>query len=209
MVCRVALTSLAMAVIASLGARHCGYSVVRAEIRRKLSLWLFCLGHSGLCLLDAQNAVKLSHGSYHLPRILPAELTANASEGTPMNARVHASQRFDPTDKIFGGCGATQEGSRRSDRTWRCSACGLLHEREEVAAENIRRQGILKHKIEGLSVSARGGGKPALSGARRSHRDDATALSAFSIRSGPICFFHLSYTGCTAFLNAASCASVK
>ena len=41
---------------------------------------------------------------------------------------------------------------------WLCTACGTLHDRDENAAENIRRQGILKLKAEGLSVSAHGGG---------------------------------------------------
>lgn len=38
------------------------------------------------------------------------------------------------------------------------AACGTLHHRDENAAENIRWQGILKLKAEGLSVSAHGGG---------------------------------------------------
>lgn len=33
-----------------------------------------------------------------------------------------------------------------------------MHDRDENAAENIRRQGVLKLKAEGLSVSAYGGG---------------------------------------------------
>ena len=66
--------------------------------------------------------------------------------------------RWFPSTKTCGDCGAIREGLTLSDRTWLCTACGTLHDRDENAAENIRRQGILKLKAEGLSVSAHGGG---------------------------------------------------
>ena len=69
--------------------------------------------------------------------------------------------RWFPSTKTCSGCCAIHEGFERltlSDRTWLCTACGTLHDRDENAAENIRRQGILKLKAEGLSVSAHGGG---------------------------------------------------
>lgn len=66
--------------------------------------------------------------------------------------------RWFPSTKTCSGCGAIQEGLTLSDRTWLCTACGVLHDRDKNAAENIRRQGILKLKAEGLSVSAHGGG---------------------------------------------------
>lgn len=49
------------------------------------------------------------------------------------------------------------EGLKLSDRNWLCAACGTLHDRDLNAALNIRAQGILKLKAEGLSVSAHGG----------------------------------------------------
>ena len=66
--------------------------------------------------------------------------------------------RWFPSTKTCSECGAIKEGLTLSDRTWLCAACGTLHDRDENAAENIRRQGILKLKAEGLSVSAHGGG---------------------------------------------------
>lgn len=66
--------------------------------------------------------------------------------------------RWFPSTKTCNCCGAIREGLKLSDRTWLCTACGTLHDRDENAAENIRRQGILKLKAEGLSVSAHGGG---------------------------------------------------
>lgn len=66
--------------------------------------------------------------------------------------------RWFPSTKTCSDCGAIHEGLTLSDRTWLCTACDTLHDRDENAAENIRRQGILKLKAEGLSVSAHGGG---------------------------------------------------
>ncbi|MCA3176965.1 MAG: transposase [Burkholderiales bacterium] len=66
--------------------------------------------------------------------------------------------RWFPSTKTCSNCGSIHEGLTLSDRTWLCTACGTLHDRDENAAENIRRQGILKLKAEGLSVSAHGGG---------------------------------------------------
>ena len=44
-----------------------------------------------------------------------------------------------------------------SVRLWECPHCGAAHDRDINAARNIRQQGILKLKAEGLSVSANGG----------------------------------------------------
>lgn len=66
--------------------------------------------------------------------------------------------RWFPSTKTCSSCGAIHEGLSLSDRSWLCAACGTLHDRDENAAENIRRQGVLKLKAEGLSVSAHGGG---------------------------------------------------
>ena len=44
-----------------------------------------------------------------------------------------------------------------SKRQWTCPNCGAEHDRDINAAQNIRQQGILKLKAEGLSVSACGG----------------------------------------------------
>ena len=42
-------------------------------------------------------------------------------------------------------------------RSWECPACHTLHDRDINAALNIKHQGIVKLKAEGLSVSAHGG----------------------------------------------------
>ncbi|MBN2776556.1 MAG: transposase [Bacteroidales bacterium] len=44
-----------------------------------------------------------------------------------------------------------------SERTWTCPGCHITNDRDINAALNIKNQGILKLKAEGLSVSANGG----------------------------------------------------
>ena len=65
--------------------------------------------------------------------------------------------RFYPSTKTCSGCGARNEALTLKDRHWVCGACGATHDRDVNAAVNIRNQGILKLKAEGLSVSAHGG----------------------------------------------------
>ncbi|MFC3290555.1 RNA-guided endonuclease InsQ/TnpB family protein [Modicisalibacter luteus] len=49
-------------------------------------------------------------------------------------------------------------------RSWECPACHTLHDRDVNEALNIKHQGIIKLKAEGLSVSAHGGSrKPGMS----------------------------------------------
>jgi putative transposase len=65
--------------------------------------------------------------------------------------------RWFPSSKTCSICGEKHEGLKLSDRNWLCATCGTLHDRDWNAALNIRSQGILKLKAEGLSVSAHGG----------------------------------------------------
>ena len=55
------------------------------------------------------------------------------------------------------GCGSKAEELPLPVRRRTCRACGREHDRDIDAARNIRRQGILKPKAEGLSVPACGG----------------------------------------------------
>jgi putative transposase len=66
--------------------------------------------------------------------------------------------RFYPSSKTCSCCGYETDGLCLSDRFWVCPGCGVTHDRDVNAAINIRNQGILKLKAEGLSVSAHGGG---------------------------------------------------
>ena len=60
--------------------------------------------------------------------------------------------------KTCAGCGHKVESMPLTVRTWDCPSCGLNGiDRDINAAINIRQQGILKLKAEGLSVSAHRG----------------------------------------------------
>ncbi len=65
--------------------------------------------------------------------------------------------RFFPSSKACSSCGSINDDLTLADRNWTCSDCKTLHDRDLNAAINIRNQGILKLKTEGLSVSAHGG----------------------------------------------------
>ena len=61
------------------------------------------------------------------------------------------------SSKTCSGCGTKVEELPLSVRQWTCRTCQQEHDRDINAAQNIRQQGILKLKAEGLSVSACGG----------------------------------------------------
>ena len=60
------------------------------------------------------------------------------------------------SSKTCSCCGRKQEEMPLNLRSWTCE-CGATHDRDINAAINIKQQGILKLKAEGLSVSADGG----------------------------------------------------
>ncbi|TMO72136.1 transposase, partial [Pseudoalteromonas sp. S3776] len=60
------------------------------------------------------------------------------------------------SSKVCSCCNRKQEEMPLNVRSWTCD-CGAVHDRDINAAINIKRQGILKLKAEGLSVSADGG----------------------------------------------------
>jgi putative transposase len=58
--------------------------------------------------------------------------------------------RWFPSSKLCGACGAVRERLPLNVRTWTCERCGTTHDRDVNAARNI--------KAAGLAVSACGGG---------------------------------------------------
>ncbi|MFD2408172.1 zinc ribbon domain-containing protein [Azorhizophilus paspali] len=61
------------------------------------------------------------------------------------------------SSKTCHACGYKAESMPLRVRLWQCADCGIYHDRDVNAALNIKRQGILKLKSEGLSVSAHQG----------------------------------------------------
>lgn len=65
-----------------------------------------------------------------------------------------------PSSKTCFHCGGKAESLPLTVRTWDCPACGTQGiDRDINAACNIRHQGIIQLKAEGLSVSAHGGSR--------------------------------------------------
>ena len=60
------------------------------------------------------------------------------------------------SSKTCSCCSRKQEEMPLNIRLWTCD-CGAVHDRDINAAINVKKQGILKLKAEGLSVSADGG----------------------------------------------------
>ena len=60
------------------------------------------------------------------------------------------------SSKTCSCCGLKQEEMPLNIRSWTCD-CGAVHDRDINSAINVKKQGILKLKAEGLSVSADGG----------------------------------------------------
>ena len=65
--------------------------------------------------------------------------------------------RWHPSTKTCSRCASKVESLPLSVRQWTCPTCGSAHDRDLNASLNVKKQGILKLKAEGLSVSACGG----------------------------------------------------
>ena len=49
--------------------------------------------------------------------------------------------RFEPSSKLCS-CGVLNDGLKLSDRVWTCEACGVTHDRDVLAANNIKRMAL-------------------------------------------------------------------
>lgn len=66
--------------------------------------------------------------------------------------------RFFPSSKTCSACGVVKDSLPLTIRAWTCD-CGTAHDRDINAAINVRNQGILSLKADGLTVSACGGSR--------------------------------------------------
>jgi putative transposase len=61
------------------------------------------------------------------------------------------ADRFYPSSKTCSGCGVIKDSLRLSERLFDCDACGLLLDRDENAARNLRKLGLCQLQLpEGL-----------------------------------------------------------
>jgi len=61
------------------------------------------------------------------------------------------------SSKTCSCCGQKVDSMPLKVRSWTCTHCGTVHDRDINAAINIRQQGIIKLRAEGLSAPANGG----------------------------------------------------
>ena len=61
--------------------------------------------------------------------------------------------RFFPSSKLCV-CGEKNDELKLSDRTWTCKACGTIHDRDLLAANNILSEGIRLCRTENKTALA-------------------------------------------------------
>lgn len=88
-------------------------------------------------------------------------------------------ERWFPSSKACSNCGSISETMPLDVRSWTCSHCWTLHDRDVNAAKNIRDEG-LRILAGGLPAAARGGNVS--HGARRNPRVRAVVVEARSPR---------------------------
>jgi len=67
------------------------------------------------------------------------------------------NDRFYASSKTCHCCGHKVDKLPLNIRKWDCTVCGTTHDRDENAAINLDKAGMIKLKAEGYTVSARGG----------------------------------------------------
>jgi putative transposase len=59
-------------------------------------------------------------------------------------AKIWTADRWFPSSRLCGQCGAVNAGLTLSDRTWVCP-CGAVHDRDQNAASNLLAAMALEH----------------------------------------------------------------
>lgn len=60
--------------------------------------------------------------------------------------------RFEPSSKMCS-CGVINNELKLSDREWTCDACGVTHDRDVLAAQNILKFGLTKQNIKTVGMT--------------------------------------------------------
>ena len=98
----------------------------------------------------------------------------------PMHtSRVVVADRWFPSSKRCSDCGHVHLGLTLSDREWTCLACGVVHDRDDNAAKNLRL--VAESSLAAASPPERSGGSATAcgegsSGARRRSRVELASV---------------------------------
>ena len=131
----------------------------RSDFQHKLSRRLID-ENQAICVetLKVKNMLKNRKLAKHIADAAWGELVRKLSyKATWAGKHLVQIDQWYASSKTCSHCAAKIEGLPLSARQWTCPTCGAEHDRDINAAQNIRQQGILKLKAEGLSVSACGG----------------------------------------------------
>lgn len=127
----------------------------RDDFQHKLSKRLVD-ENQAICVetLKVKNMLKNRNLAKHIADAAWAELLRKLSYKTAWSGKhlVKIDQWF-ASSKTCSCCGAKVDALPLDVRKWVCKSCHTEHDRDINAAINIRQQGILKLKAEGLSVS--------------------------------------------------------
>ena len=102
---------------------------------------------------NAKLAKHIGDASWHT---LNAKLEYKAREQGKHLVRI---DQWFASSKTCHVCQHKMEAMPLNTRSWDCPTCNTHHDRDINAALNIKHQGILKLKAEGLSVSAHRGSR--------------------------------------------------
>ena len=108
--------------------------------------------------LKVKNMLKNRRLAKHIADVSWGELVRKLEYKVEWSGKhlVRIDQWF-ASSKTCHRCNGKVETMPLSTRVWICEQCGSEHDRDINAAINIKRQGILRLKAEGLSLSACGG----------------------------------------------------
>ena len=66
---------------------------------------------------------------------------------------VQGVDRFFPSSKLCGACGAINQELKLEDREWVCTSCGCLHDRDHNASSNIEVEALRVFRAQGVACA--------------------------------------------------------
>lgn len=151
-------------------------SNARNDFQHKLSRQLID-ENQAVCVetLKVKNMLKNRHLAGHIADVSWGELVRKLEyKATWAGKHLIRVDQWFPSSKTCSCCGLKVEKLPLDIRRWTCQNCQTEHDRDTNAAINIKRQGIIQIKAEGLSVSACGG-------LRKTGAEPATACETRSL----------------------------
>jgi putative transposase len=102
----------------------------------------------------------------------------------PMHtSRVVVADRWFPSSKRCSDCGHVHLGLTLSDREWTCLACGVVHDRDDNAAKNLRL--VAESSLAAASPPERSGGSATACGEGSSGARRRSPVKLASVKQEP------------------------